>query len=400
MMTERGVLTRVVALTILFQTAVYAVRPMVSYRALDLGASAFELGLVTGGFALLSLLAAVPIGRRVDHRGAPGMIVAGGVLLAVACLLSVFSSTLVLLTVSQTLLGTAQVMSVVGCQTLVANLNGTRRDSAFAWFTTAAAVGQLAGPAGAGLLATSVGGPAVGSAGVGAVFVAASGLAVVAAFAALPLLGMRAAGRGREALPKRLLPSSIAILRIRSVPESVLVGLTVLTATEILIAYLPAYGQAHGLSVGEVSLLLSIRGAASLASRAAMPWLIAAYGRKTLLILSTATPAAMLLMCPLFTQVAVLGGFMVIIGLGLGLGQPITLSWLASVVPPEDRGTAIGLRLSANRLGQLLVPVGAGAVAGSLGIASIFGTMACLLALSSAAAGRATFAADEGFECE
>jgi MFS family permease len=394
-LTERAVLVRIVVLTALFQTAVYAIRPMVSYRALDLGADAFQLGVVTGGFALLSLLAAVPIGRRVDRAGEPGMILAGGVLLAVSCLVLLFARSLVLLTVSQTLIGTAQVMSVVGCQTAVANLSGARKESAFAWFTTAAAIGQLAGPAGAGALATWRGGASEGSAGTQAVFVGALVVALVAILAALSLLRMRPPHGHRPMHESRPAPpTTLSILRIRSVPEAVLVGLTVLTATEVLIAYLPAYGQEHGLSVGEVSLLLTVRGAASLASRIGMPQLLGVFGRRSVLIVGTAAPAAMLLLCPFVDDVRVLAAFMVVVGLGLGLGQPITLSWLASVVPPAGRGAAIGLRLSANRLGQLLVPVGAGVVAGSAGIASIFATMACLLGVSAAAAGRAEFRPD------
>ena len=47
-------------------------------------------------------------------------------------------------------------------------------------------------------------------------------------------------------------------------------------------------------------------------------------------------------------------------GLGLGAGQPLTMSWLADATPPGLRGRAMSLRLTGNRLGQVVVPTVAG----------------------------------------
>jgi predicted MFS family arabinose efflux permease len=93
----------------------------------------------------------------------------------------------------------------------------------------------------------------------------------------------------------------------------------------------------------------------------------------------------------LIDDLGVLFASMVVIGFGLGLGQPITLTWVAGRVPAAARGAALGLRLSANRLGQMTIPLGVGAVAGTVGISSIFFSMAALLGVSSAAARWASF---------
>ena len=55
-------ITLIVIVTTLAQASVFAVRPMVSYRALELGAGPFELGVVGGAFSLLSLFFGVPAG--------------------------------------------------------------------------------------------------------------------------------------------------------------------------------------------------------------------------------------------------------------------------------------------------------------------------------------------------
>ena len=65
----------------------------------------------------------------------------------------------------------------------------------------------------------------------------------------------------------------------------------------------------------------------------------------------------------------------------------LRLSPTAIASPAAARATAISLRLTANRLGQFLIPLGAGIVAGALGIGSVFAVMAASLVGSCVMAG-------------
>ena len=84
-------------------------------------------------------------------------------------------------------------------------------------------------------------------------------------------------------------------------------------------------------------------------------------------------------------------GLMAVAGLGLGLGQPLTMAWVASRAPRHIRGLALGLRLSGNRLGQLLVPALVGMVLHLAGIDAIFWSVATLLLLGGLVALRTPF---------
>jgi MFS family permease len=77
-----------------------------------------------------------------------------------------------------------------------------------------------------------------------------------------------------------------------------------------------------------------------------------------------------------------LGIAVAIAGLALGVGQPLTMSLVSRLAPPEDRALAISARLTANRVGQFLVPASAGAIAGAAGAGSVFLGLAALLASS------------------
>jgi MFS family permease len=79
-------------------------------------------------------------------------------------------------------------------------------------------------------------------------------------------------------------------------------------------------------------------------------------------------------------------GLMVILGLGVGLGQPMTIAWVANRSPRSERGTALGVRITGNRVALIVVPTVMGAVAGAAGIAAIFIVMAVGLAIGAALA--------------
>ena len=124
--------------------------------------------------------------------------------------------------------------------------------------------------------------------------------------------------------------------------------------------------------------------------------LIRLLGRRRLLALSIVMPAVSLAAFPLLDAPFLLYTAMVLTGFGLGLGQPITLSWVVSQAPVDVRGTAIGVRLSGNRLGQTVLPVGIGAIAGGAGVTAVFTSLAVLLGLSATAVLVASFGAMDG----
>jgi MFS family permease len=84
----------------------------------------------------------------------------------------------------------------------------------------------------------------------------------------------------------------------------------------------------------------------------------------------------------------VLAVVVVLLGLGLGAGQPLTMSWLAEVAPAGLRGRAMSLRLTGNRLGQVLIPSAVGLVAAGVGAAGVLATTAGALAVVGVAARR------------
>lgn len=412
----KGWLPRILLVSVLLQTAVYAIRPMVSYQALDLGAGEFELGAIASAYAVLSLMLAVPIGRWVDRWGEPRFVVVGSAVITLVALWLVWADSILALAASQAALGMGHIMTVVGAQALIANRGDPRRrDTRFGMFTVVVSLGQLAGPAVGGLVAGS--GFAAGSAGpsggaqaglgTGFVFAVAAGAAGLATLVGALLLLSGPSRPAYSAAPLEVPPEDGPVdrvpawtamgqvLRIPSMPHAMAASLTVLTAIDLIAVYLPAYGETHGLSVETVGLLLATRAAASILSRLLMLPMIGLLGRRRLLVLSIVLPAAALAFVPFLDALPLLYAAMAVIGFGLGLGQPITLAWVADRAPDEIRGTALGVRLSGNRLGQTVLPSAVGAVAGVSGVAGVFVSLAVLLGMSAAAVLATPFAGNE-----
>jgi len=400
-----GWLPRVLLVHLVLVAVLNAVRPVVSYRAVALGAGPTEIGLIAASFGIVSLVIAMPAGRWVDRYGEMLFIGAGVSLVTVVALTMGFTDSLLVLAISMTALGAGQIIAAAAIQTLVANAGAAEdRDSRFGAHTVVASFGQLIGPAAAGVIIASGLQGASSTAHVPLhatdnVFLSAAGAGVVALLLAVslwrrPPKDSAFVDRVR-ADPERVLSTRRAIgrvFRVPSMPQAMLASLTVLSTVDILVAYLPVYAVANGVPVETVGLLLAARGAASMVSRAFMVPLLHRVSRRRLLVGSMVVPAAAVAIFPSFgANVGLLLGAMLLIGFGLGLGQPLTMSWVASRAPVEIRGTALGARLSANRFGQFAVPASVGFIAGTAGLFAIFWSLGALLVVSALLVAQAPF---------
>ena len=367
--------------SLLLQAATAVARPMASYRALDIGMAPSSLGLVAAAFAIAPVVFALSIGRLIDRFGESRFQVGAALVLGLASIgLSMVGSPLGLLLLLA-VLGLAQLVFVVANQTAVATRTASAGyDGRFGHLSFVASLGQLIGPAAAGVIASS-GTPAGTS--------QALVFGAVLAFAALPVaLAMRAADPGPAVVRSAAdgpRPSVMSILRTPGMGPAMLASLTVLSAMDILVVYLPALGEERGMTPATVGALLATRAGASMASRLMLGRLIGWLGRDTLMIGSLVV-AAVAVVSLAVLPLPLMFVAMTVAGLTLGIGQPMTMSWVAARATVGSRGTAMSLRLLGNRLGQVAIPLAAGAVASITGTPGVLATAGVTVALSAAVA--------------
>jgi MFS family permease len=262
----------------------------------------------------------------------------------------------------------------------------THHDRHFALFTVGVSLGQLVGPLIAGAIVGHRGSASLATAAGRAMYVAA-GIAALATASAL------ASSRGGD-VPAPLEPEGAArgrvfdIATIRGVPAGIFASIAVLSSADVLTAYLPVLGEKRGIGPGVVGVLLALRAAASIGARVGIVPLVRRFGRLRLISISAALAAAAIVALTATSSPVVLGVLMVVAGYGLGFGQPLTMTMVVQRVPEQWAATALGIRLTGNRLGQVAAPALAGLVAGGVGVSSVFWLLGLMLIASAAAVQR------------
>jgi MFS family permease len=376
-------LARVLAGVVLTQAALHLARPVTSYRALALGADARAVGLITAAFALVPLVVAVPLGRASD-RWRPGYLLTGGIALgAVACVLLGLAGTLAGLALASAVLGLGHLALTLAGQSLIARRSAdARHDRDFGLYAAAASSGQLVGPALAGIALGSAARPLEDATTLG--FLVAAGLMALAVPTSLGTDRPRGRSAPRDREATRPLRAG-ELIGSRGVPAGMFASLAILATVDVLTAYLPVLGTQRGIPPAVVGALLSLRAATSILSRVLIPWMVGRLGRLRLLAASAAGSAVLTAALPLSGDVAVLGVLLAAAGFLLGIGQPLTMSMVVHAVPESTRGTALAIRLTGNRFGQVATPAAAGLVAGAAGVSAAFWLLGGLLGLAALA---------------
>ncbi|MBH0121263.1 MFS transporter [Rhodococcus sp. HM1] len=384
--------THVLILTAFTQATYSGARVLVSYRVLELGGSVALIGILTAVFSLAPLLLAVPTGRAVDRRHALAVLRSGVVLTVVAPALIAIGPGLTATTAGFVLLGFAQMLTTVAGQGIVSAMSSPRRrDRRFGGWSLAVSLGQLVGIPLAGVLAaTGVGGGTTGT-------TVALGAMAAVALVAVPFgwLISRQDRRADSSLleyQKRSLPS---LLGERGMKPAIYSSLMVLVALDLLAAYLPVLGEQLGLSVLAVTVLLTVRTLAAIVSRLLLPTMLRYIDRKSLLISAPILSAAPMALVAVVSDQVVIGVLLAVAGFFWGVGQPLTMTWVVEIAGRSDQAAALSLRLTANRLGQVVIPAGAGVASGITGIGAVFIVTGILLACAGGTTWRSLRASTE-----
>lgn len=363
--------------TVLTQLLAGVLRPALAYRALELDVPPAALGAVAASFALAPLVLALPSGQLVDRIGERIVMVVGALVMASSCVVAALAADVTAVVTASALLGIGHLLSVVAEQAWVANgADPASFDGAFGRYTFAVSIGQTVGPA----LLLVAGDATVPD--TRPLFIGAAGgtalLLIASAFVRATPRHVPGAGQ----TPPRLR----SLLRLPGLVRVLLVSSVVLTTVDITLVYLPALGAEREVAAGLVGALLAARAAASMVSRLFVGRLSARLGRRRLLLLSLTLSTGALALVPVPMPLSLLAVVMALLGLGLGVGQPLTMAWLAESTPAGARGRAMSMRLSANRLGQVLLPSALGLVAVGGGAGGVLWLSAGVLAAAGVAA--------------
>jgi MFS family permease len=255
-------------------------------------------------------------------------------------------------------------------------LNVNQEDEYFGKYTFSASLGQMIGPILATLVAGSTGVIPKSTSAAFALALALSALAMI------PVISWRADAPTVVVAKsdKGTLRSAGALMKKPGMFAAIYASLAISSTADILVVFLPLYGSENQFSAFSIGVIISIRAATSMTSRYFLGSLSKRFSTKTLLVgsnvISVITCAAMAFAPNPLT----LGLIVAIAGFSLGVGQPLTMSAVSQLTVPQERALAVSARLTGNRLGQFIVPAGAGVLAAGAGTGAVFIALSILLA--------------------
>jgi MFS family permease len=344
--------------------------PLIPLFAISLGGTPASVGVVASSAAVLPLLFGIWMGAAVDRFGPRITSIGGALGLATAAALLGAARSVPWLMAGNAIVGLANMMLIVSIQTSVAQLSAPdERDRNFGYFAFWISVGHLIGPLIGGLLADRYS--------LRTAFFASAGLSMLPGALALAMPGsLGPVGRSEDAVSRAwssgAYRSAWKLAGRRDLQFLLLVGFGIIFSWSVKTSFYPLYLQSVGLSAASIGAMFSIFGAAQMVVRPVIGLTTRRFGRERPLIAMMALAAVAMVATPFLHRFATLALSAAMTGLALGFTQPVTMSMMAGNVDANTRGLALGLRMTVNRLAELVSPMLFGALVGASSLGSAF----------------------------
>lgn len=353
---------------------------LVSLFAIELGAPQVYIGMLVALYSLFPMLLALYAGKLSDRLGVRSPMIAGSTGLALGLSLPYVAPGLPALYASAALIGASHVFYNVSVQNLVGTLSGVDdRTRNFTNYGLVMAAGGFFGPLAAGFSIDHYGYAA------SYLLLAVGPLVPVSILLFARKLGrlqVKPTADGEQAVQAKNLLSN------RPLRRTLITGAAILTGIDLFQFYMPIYGKSVGLSASTIGVVLSMFAVASFVVRLIMPALLRRWSAETVLLWSLYAGCIMYFLFPLFESAVLLAVMSFALGLGMGCGQPLTMSLIYSRAPEGRSGEALGLRVSINNLMHIVVPLLFGTVGSLLGVAPVFIANALILGSGGVLIGR------------
>lgn len=336
-------------------TAAFVVQTMlliaVPLYALDLGASPLVVGVALSAPYILPLIFAIPLGGLVTRVGGRSVVIVGGIGLTIGPLFVLVLPGYLGLLLSQFCFGISQLIMILGAQSIISGLaHGKTLEKYFGWYTTCLSGGQLVGPLLAGWLIDTIG--------LVAAFIAMALIAVLGFVSGMLLRGKAIEGGVVE---KSLLGyrAQARLLKINpGVQVSIVLTVAVMFALGAHSSFLPVYLEDSSFTATAIGALVSLRALCAMAVRPFMSNIIRLVGgRVPAMLLSVGVAGAGIAFTGFTLNFWMLAFFSLLVGIGSGISQPLSMVVLAEHVAQAQRPSALGMRLMGNRGVQFLAPL-------------------------------------------
>ena len=363
-------LARIILAQICLHACMAGTRMAAPLLALREGYSPAAVGVLLALFALTQVFLSLPSGRYADRHGLKRPVGFSVIAAVIGAGAAVAFPVFPVLCLAALLTGGATGSSVIALQRHVGRAaNGALElRKVFGWLSIGPALSNFIGPFSAGLLIDHFG-PTPGSLpGYRAAFLV---------LALLPLLSWWLLRRVQElppiiAAPGSPVPMAWDLMSSPDFRRLMLVNWLLSSCWDVHTFVVPVLGFERGIPASVIGTILGAFAVAAAAVRVLLP-LIANRIREWALLCAAMLMTALLFgLYPLMPTAWAMGICSVLLGLALGIVQPMVMSLLHQLTPDARHGEALGLRMMAINASSVVMPVLFGTAGAVIGIAGVF----------------------------
>jgi predicted MFS family arabinose efflux permease len=209
-------------------------------------------------------------------------------------------------------------------------------------------------------------------------FFAGFALLPIAVLAFKPAFTRVAARTGDEG--KR---SAFDLLHDEALRRLIVISGLCVASTELFAFYVPVFAHSIGLSASTIGIVLGAYAAAVFLARFMLPALLRRLRSEQIMVASMLLAACAFAIFPVLRNVYALMCASFIIGIGTGCAQPVLMAVSYEKSPAGRTGEVTGLRLTANNVARVAIPLLSAAIGVAVGAAPVFWMNALNLAVIS-----------------
>ncbi|WP_165820913.1 MFS transporter [Pueribacillus theae] len=359
-----------------FMVGMMGTRPLVPLYTKELGVSSIEIGIVVSMYPLLSLFLAVHIGKVIDRIGVKKPLIWSSIIGSLSLMLPFIATNFAGIIASQIIAGITMTFFVVAAQSYAGHSSKpSKREQNIMKFSIGTAIGSFIGPLSGGYLADWFSSSLT--------FFILGAVSIFSALLALLLTEFEDVQPAKKRPPLGNLSSTFRLLKISNVRRAFLISSLILLGKDMFTAYFPLLALEFGLSSSSIGVIVSINALAGILIRWFMPQLIEWIGKSNVIVISVFTAGLLFVSLPFFHHEVILGCLSFLLGMGLGIGQPLSISTTLNSLPKDRVAEGLGFRLTVNRFTQTTAPFVFGVVAHAFGMASVFYITGALILIGS-----------------
>ncbi len=363
-------LARIILAQICLHACMAGTRMAAPLLALREGYSPAAVGVLLALFALTQVFLAMPAGRYADRHGLRKPMIFSMIAAMTGAGAAMAFPVFPVLCFAALMTGGATGSAVIALQRHVGRAahGALQLRQVFSWLSIGPAISNFIGPFSAGLLIDHVGTDPGSVMGYRAAFLM---------MAILPLASWWLLRRVQELPPIIAAPGSVPtktwdLLHDPKFRQLMLVNWFLSSCWDVHTFVVPVLGFERGMPASVIGTILGAFAIAAAAVRMLLP-LIANRVREWAVLCTAMLITGLLFgVYPLTTTALAMGVCSVMLGVTLGMVQPMVMSMLHQLTPEARHGEALGLRLMAINASSVIMPLLFGTAGAIIGVAGVF----------------------------